>query len=262
MNDLVEAAIRARLAELGSRLSAPISVARETGSTSDDAKAAASDGAAHGAAFLADAQTKGRGRGGHSWHSPPGENLYLSMVARPRVPAAVVAPITLAVGVAVARALEAHVPEALRVKWPNDVLSAGGKKLGGVLVEGQLRGSEVTSLVVGVGVNVHATSFPDVIAARATSLRLLGGEGLDRSRIAAELLASIASAIATFEESRLTSFLDDLARRDALLGRSVTVSGLSGLAAGIDGEGRLLVRQADGTTAAIVSGEVERWDFA
>jgi BirA family biotin operon repressor/biotin-[acetyl-CoA-carboxylase] ligase len=245
------------LDRLGARVGRPLRVATVTASTNDDARAAAAAGAPHGAAFVADAQTAGRGRGGHTWHSPAGENLYLSLVLRPRVAAASVAPITLAVGVAVARALEGYAR--VWVKWPNDVLAgpaARKRKLAGVLVEGQLRGDEVGSVIAGVGVNVHATSFPDEIAARATSLALLGGEGLDRSALAARLLAEIGAAVARFEEDRLASFAADLHRLDALRGSRVEVSEVRGVAEGIDGEGRLRVREESGKVTAVVSGEV------
>jgi BirA family biotin operon repressor/biotin-[acetyl-CoA-carboxylase] ligase len=237
----------------------PIIVAASTMSTNDDAKVAASTGAPDGSAFLAEAQTAGRGRGGHTWHSPPAQNLYLSLVVRPRVPAASIAPITLAVGVAVAEVLAARVGERaiVAVKWPNDVL-AGGRKLAGVLVEGQLRGGEVSSLVVGLGVNVHTTDFPRELAERATSLAILGvgDRERDRSALAAELIVAIDAAVRRFEEQRLAGFASAFARRDALFGQTVDVAGVRGVAVGIDAEGRLLVRGARGEITAVVSGEV------
>ena len=274
MSALVAETIARELDRLGATVGRPLVVSPLTASTNDDARAAAEAGAPHGAAFLADAQTRGRGRGGHTWYSPPGENLYLSVVLRPRLPAASVAPITLAVGVAVARVLEAILAgrAPVRVKWPNDVLAgppliegAEGpaapkadrpRKLAGVLVEGQLRGGQVQGLVAGVGVNVHASSFPEEIAARATSLALLGGEGLDRSRLAAQLLGAIGAAVARFEEDRLASFAADLERLDGLRGARVEVAGVRGIAGGIDGEGRLLVLEGAGAATAVVSGEV------
>jgi BirA family biotin operon repressor/biotin-[acetyl-CoA-carboxylase] ligase len=259
VNDLSAEAIARELDVLGSRVGRPLTLARVTASTNDDARAAAASGAPHGAAFVADAQTRGRGRGGHAWHSPAGENLYFSMVARPRVSAGSIPPVALVVGVAVARTLEKVMAgrAPIWVKWPNDVLAGPDKrKLAGVLVEGQLRGSEVTSVVAGVGLNVHATSFPPDIAARATSLALLGAEQLDRSMLAARLLAAVGEAILCFEESGLTTFSADLARLDALLGARVEVSGVRGTAEGIDGEGRLLVRTDRGTTP-VLSGQVD-----
>ena len=184
MSDLDAASIASAIAASGGA-ARPVVVASSTLSTNDDAKVAASTGAPDGAAFLAEMQTAGRGRGGHTWHSPASENLYLSVVVRPRVPAASIASITLAIGVAVADVLAARIGAraAVAVKWPNDVL-AGGRKLAGVLVEGQLRGADVSSLIVGLGVNVHATEFPPELAARATSLALLGVGDRDRDRSA------------------------------------------------------------------------------
>jgi BirA family transcriptional regulator, biotin operon repressor / biotin---[acetyl-CoA-carboxylase] ligase len=255
-------AIARELDRLAASAGRPLVVTAVTASTNDDARAAAASGAPHGAAFVADAQTAGRGRGGHGWYSPPGENLYLSLVLRPRVPAAAVAPVTLAVGVAVARVLEGVLAglSPVWVKWPNDVLAGPAhrkRKLAGVLVEGQLRGAEVVSLVAGVGVNVHARSFPGEIAERATSLSLLGAGGVDREALAARLLAAIGAAAASFEWDRLASFSGDLARLDGLRGARVEVDGVRGTAEGIDGEGRLLVRGEAGV-AVVTSGEVTR----
>lgn len=262
MTDLDAARIAEAIAASGGA-PRPITVAPSTVSTNDDAKVAASTGAPDGAAFLADTQSAGRGRGGHTWHSPPAENLYLSLVVRPRVPAASIAPITLAVGVAVADVLAARVGERtiVAVKWPNDVL-AGGRKLAGVLVEGQLRGSEVSSLIVGLGVNVHAAAFPPELAARATSLALLGVLDRDRSALAGALILAIGAAVRRFEAHRLEAFMPAIARRDALLGQAVEVSGVSGTAVGIDAEGRLLVRGEGGEITAIVSGEVRSVESA
>jgi BirA family biotin operon repressor/biotin-[acetyl-CoA-carboxylase] ligase len=259
VSDLDAAAIARALDRLGSTVGRPLSVVASTASTNDDARAAAAAGAPHGAAFVADAQTAGRGRGGHAWHSPPGENLYLSLVLRPRVPATSVAPITLAVGVALARALEALLEgrAPVRVKWPNDVLAGDpSRKLAGVLVEGQLRGSEVVSLVAGAGVNVRAASFPPELAARATSLALLGCPSLDRSTILAEICAAVGAAVAAFEADRLASFRGDLDRLDALRGARIEVAGARGVGDGIDAEGRLLIRGPDGLVTAVASGEV------
>lgn len=258
MSDLDAARIARAIAAAGGA-PRPITVAASTASTNDDARAAAGRGAPDGAAFLAETQSAGRGRGGHTWHSPPAENLYLSLVARPRVPAASIAPITLAVGVAVADVLAERLGERANVgvKWPNDVL-ANGRKIAGVLVEGQLRGANVSSLIVGLGVNVHAAAFPPELAARATSLALLGvaESDRDRSTLAASLLLAIGAAVRRFEGLRLQGFLAAITRRDALLGQLVEVATVRGTAAGIDVEGRLLVRGEGGAITAIVSGEV------
>ena len=265
MSDLSAEAVTRALDRIGASVGRPLVVARETASTNDDARVAAAAGAPHGAAFLADAQTAGRGRGGHTWHSPPGENLYMSMIARPRVPAASVAPVALVVGVAIARVLEARGVK-VWIKWPNDVLAGearagapailSAKKLAGVLVEGQLKGGEVTSLVIGAGLNVRAAAFPPDIAARATSLAILGVADLDRSTLAAEILAGIGAAVARFEGDRLDGFLADLGRFDALRGARVEVSGVRGIADGIEADGTLRVRNDGGLVTCVGTGEV------
>jgi BirA family biotin operon repressor/biotin-[acetyl-CoA-carboxylase] ligase len=254
-------AIAEHLRRLGRDAARPLVVRDVTGSTNDDALAAAAAGAPHGSVFVADAQTSGRGRSGHTWHSPPGENVYLSMVARPRVPAASVPSITPAVGVAVARAAADRLAGRARVwvKWPNDVLAGprdDARKLAGVLVEALLRDAEVTSLVIGVGVNVQSTTFPPELAGRATSLAGLGAADLARSSIAAEIVAALDAAVARFEDGGFPGFRDDAARLDWLGGRRVSVGGTRGVASGIDGEGRLLVERDDGEVVAAATGEV------
>jgi BirA family transcriptional regulator, biotin operon repressor / biotin---[acetyl-CoA-carboxylase] ligase len=266
VSGLDAAEIERELARLGASLGRPLSVVAQTASTNDDARRAASEGAPHGAAFLADAQTSGRGRGGRAWHSPPGENLYFSVVLRPHLPARSLAPIGLPIGLAVAsvveRALAARAGRApgspaddVRLKWPNDVL-VRDRKLSGILVEGQLRGDSVSSLIVGVGVNVNVRSFPPELADRATSLALLGCGGLSRERLAAELLAALGDTAARFEAEQLAPFAEDLARLDWLRGRRVEVGGAFGIASGIDPEGQLLVQGPDGIVRAVAAGEV------
>ncbi|MBI4700745.1 MAG: biotin--[acetyl-CoA-carboxylase] ligase [Deltaproteobacteria bacterium] len=248
------------LDRLGTALGRPVRVLATTGSTNDDARAAVAAGAPHGAAILADEQTAGRGRSGSAWHSPPGEGVLLSVVLRPRLPAADLGPLGLVVGLAVARVVERALPPApalpVLVKWPNDVLVAG-RKVAGVLVEARSRGSGPPEVVAGIGLNVHAARFPDAIAGRATSLRLLGCEGLDRSELAALLIAELGRVLADFEQARVGPFLAELGARDALRGRTVRVEGLVGTAAGLDELGRLLVRTAQGCVHAVVAGQVE-----
>ncbi|WP_434046995.1 MULTISPECIES: biotin--[acetyl-CoA-carboxylase] ligase [Sorangium] len=268
MRRLDARAIELELSRLGASLGSPLAVAAETASTNDDARSAAAAGAPHGAAFLADAQTQGRGRGGRSWHSPPGENLYLSVVLRPSLPASSVAPIALVMGLAVASVVERRLASSarlrapgggplaeVRLKWPNDVL-VGGRKLAGILVEAQLRGDSVSSVIVGVGLNVHTSRFPPELSARATSLAMLGIDDVPREVLAAELLQALGDAAARFEAGRLAPFAEDLARMDWLRDRRVEVAGVAGVAAGIDAEGHLLVRGGDGVLRAVAAGEV------
>lgn len=254
---LSEEALRAALTERsGAAWVTPILVHAETGSTNDDAKALAREGAAAGTLVVADAQTKGRGRSGASWHSPPGENVYLSLVLRPALAASAVAPLTLVVGLAVRDAVARRVGRPVLVKWPNDVL-VDEKKLAGILIEGQVRGDALASIVVGIGVNVAVRAFPPPLDAIATSLAIAGASDLDRSTLVAEIVRNVARETERFAAQGLAPFLERLASNDALSGREVTVGGARGVARGIDALGRLRVELADGSVHAAVSGHVE-----
>lgn len=236
---------------------APVDVQPVTRSTNDDAKAAAAVGAPELSVFAADEQTAGRGRGGRSWHSPPGENLYLSFLLRPGWEPQAAAPFALVVGLAVAEEIDAWIarPRA-QVKWPNDVL-VDGRKIAGVLLEASIRDGRLASLAVGVGVDVHATSFPAELAPLATSLALLGAIDRDRAAVAAGIVARVAAHAATFTARGIEPFLEPLRARDALLGRSVAIEGATGLARGIDAGGRLVLERPDGSRDPVVAGHVE-----
>ncbi|MEJ7731470.1 MAG: biotin--[acetyl-CoA-carboxylase] ligase [Polyangiaceae bacterium] len=258
MSALSTAEVERALDALGAGCGRPATVVASTASTNDDARRAAAEGAPAGAVFVADAQTAGRGRGDHSWHSPPGENVYLSLLLRPALAAPRLSPITLAFGLAVAKVVEGHLDPGARVlvKWPNDVL-VGPRKIAGILVEASLRGVEVASLVVGVGLNVAGRRFPAEIAARATSLRIEGGRDLDRARIVAELCQELGQAADGFAAEGLAPLLGELGRRDALAGRAVIVDGAPFRAEGIDGDGSLRVRSESGELRSVVAGEVQ-----
>jgi BirA family biotin operon repressor/biotin-[acetyl-CoA-carboxylase] ligase len=241
----------------GVSLGEPLVALAETGSTNDDALDGARAGAPHGATYVADAQTRGRGRRGHTWTSPPGENLTFSVLLRPSVLAARVSMLTLVVGLAVRAAAARRVPVPVMVKWPNDVV-IGRKKLAGILVESRLSGSSVEAVVVGVGLNVHMRDMPPEIAEIATSLVLAGDQAPSREAALAELLFEIGTRLIAFERDGLSPLLPELASHDALLGTEVAVGDARGVGVGIDVDGALLVRTAGGTLLTVTSGTVER----
>lgn len=244
---------RKRGVALGERLTA----ARETGSTNDDALVAAGQGAPHGSVFVTDAQTKGRGRRGHTWTSPAGQNLTFSVLLRPHLPAEQASALSLVAGLAVRAAAARRVRVPVAIKWPNDVL-ASGKKLAGILVESRLRGAEIEAVVIGVGVNVHMVDAPAEIASVATSLALLGDEAPSRELFLAEALAELESRLTIFHDVGLGGLLDELRQNDALLDVLVQVGDVRGTAVGIDDRGNLLIRGATGNVHHVGSGTVER----
>ncbi|MBZ5558398.1 MAG: biotin--[acetyl-CoA-carboxylase] ligase [Acidobacteriia bacterium] len=257
---------RPRLGRLGSTILFHASI----GSTND---AAASRAAARsperlalqpspeGLVVFADEQTAGRGRRGHTWFSPPGSGLYVSVVLAPgraRVdPERATRLLTLAVGVALADAVEAAAGLRVDLKWPNDLYVAR-RKLAGILAE-----AAGDAVVVGYGVNVTAASFPPDLRDRATSLESELGRACDRAVLFAETLAALDARYADLLEGRFDAILDAWRRRapSAHGGRVrwTTPDGeASGVTAGIDDEGALLVRVGE-RIERIVAGEL-RWD--
>src|SRR5690606_30796939 len=121
---------------------------------------------------VAEEQTQGRGRRGRSWSSPPGKNLYCSLVLRPELPPARAAELTLVAAVALAETLRDAGVNA-EIKWPNDV-QVGGKKIAGILTELSADTEKVHFVIVGIGVNLNcdAGDFPPELRETATSLKL------------------------------------------------------------------------------------------
>jgi BirA family biotin operon repressor/biotin-[acetyl-CoA-carboxylase] ligase len=254
--DLDADRIARELSRRGVPLGRPLTLATVTESTNDDAKRAAQAGAPSGAAFVADAQTRGRGRLGRSWHSPPSENLYASFLLRPALDPKVVPLVTLATGLAVADAVAPLAARAtVALKWPNDVL-LDGRKVAGILSEAHLGSAGSDWIVIGIGVNVHARSFPDEIAALATSLAIAGAEPLDRSALFVEIASALFARLESLRTEGAASLVAAFSERDALAGRAITVDGAAATALGITHDGRLRIRRADGTEATCVAGEV------
>ena len=256
---------RARLGRLGS----PILYFPITGSTNDAAAALATHDATEGAVVIADAQTAGRGRRGRDWFSPPGSGLYVSIVLRPghsagAAPGRATKLLTLAAGVALVEAVEAATGLGVDLKWPNDVY-IGRRKLAGILAEAT--GSEPDDwIVLGYGINVGAAAYPPAIGDRATSLESELGRYVDRALLLVESLASLARRYDDLLEGRFDAILDAWrARAPGSKGARVTFTAFtpgttasvarSGVTAGIDDEGALLVVAGD-RVERIVAGEV------
>lgn len=238
-------------------------------STNDLAARLAERGGPDGAIILADQQTSGRGRSGHTWFSPPGAGLYVSVIVRgdtagpegdwPRW-------LTLATGVAMAEGLHAASGLPVSIKWPNDLVMApsgavrGSRKLGGILAEARADAGRLTYVVVGFGVNVQRSAFPPEISARATSLEDELGRAVDRGAVLTALLRRFATWLDRLRAGRTSEVVTRwCALAVGATGTSVEWFGdggpRRGVTAGVDPEGALLVR-AGGATERIVAGEV------
>lgn len=253
-------AARARLA--GAALGAPLVVLAETSSTNDDAKRGAKEGAPHGATWVADAQTHGRGRQGRAWTAAPGDALLVSVLLRLACPPSRLPLLALAAGLAARDALAVFAPDAaLLLKWPNDVVApssgvdATWRKLAGILVESTIAGTSA-AIIVGIGANVGTRAFPPELAPRATSLAQLG-DPPSRADVLVELLSRLDATVPLVAARGLAPVHARLTAADALRGRAVrSDGGEEGVARGIDAEGRLEVITADGRTLRWSAGEV------
>ena len=210
-----------------------------------DSTMRAAAGRAPGTVIIAEEQTAGQGRHGHSWHSERGSGIYFSIVLRP-------APLlTLALGLATADAITSATGIACDLRWPNDVM-AGGKKVAGVLAQ-LVDGAAIG----GIGINVNHTAFPAELAGQATSLRLHAGREFSR----VDILAALIPAVESFAEMDRATILQLFPRASSYAaGRRVVVEQpggfIEGVTAGLTDDGYLVVRKDDGTDTLIVAGGV------
>jgi BirA family biotin operon repressor/biotin-[acetyl-CoA-carboxylase] ligase len=216
-------------------------------STNDVAKNLAEKGAAHGLVVTAAEQTAGRGRQGRAWVAPPNTSLLMSALARPVVDSYKLAP--LAAALAVAETCESLADVQTAIKWPNDVW-IDGKKVSGILAEARPDHSPDRSwLVVGIGLNtsVPLELMPEDLQQTATTLGL---------PIGTDALTPLVARLDHWLTSDAAAVVDAWRSRDALLDRSISWADGTGVAAGIDEHGNLIVRQDDDTLSALTAGEV------
>jgi BirA family biotin operon repressor/biotin-[acetyl-CoA-carboxylase] ligase len=218
----------------------------EVGSTNDVAKRLAEEGAAHGEVVIAERQTAGRGRRGRAWASPPGGNLYFSVVLRPDLPPQRAPEITLVAAVALCHAVRRAGVDA-GIKWPNDLV-VGERKLCGILTEMAADPDRVQWVVLGAGVNLNGglEDLPEEVRAQATSLSAERGQPVPRALFAAAAFALLEEWLDRYAEGGFGAVRDEWRVLSETLGREVRVSvdgkELTGVAEDIDESGALLVR--------------------
>ena len=223
----------------------------ELDSTNQRARLLALDGAEEGTLVLTDTQTSGRGRLGRGWHSPPGVNLYLSLVLRPRLKLETIPFLTLAAALAGAEALgnlTGHAPE---IKWPNDLL-LDRHKIAGILAEAEFRGTNVDFVILGMGLNVNlaASDLPSELEHKAGSLMIATGRPWDRVAVLADLLESLENVYDRLVREGAGGILPDYRRHCVTLGARVgfTHGGavIEGRALDVNDSGELVVEKMDG----------------
>lgn len=222
----------------------PIYWHKSIGSTMVEAARLAAEGCPSGTVVGADEQTAGQGRFGRHWHSAPGDGLYVSFIVRvSHLPAR-----TLAAGLAARAAIHETAGIECDLRWPNDLLSRG-RKLAGILVN-----AEPTALVIGIGINLNHQSFPPDLAPIATSLAIECGHPVNRDN----LLQALAAEVDDWLPRDPTEVIAEFQRVSSYAwGRRVTADdSLTGITAGLDPTGFLLLRKDNGEVVRVLAGNV------
>jgi BirA family transcriptional regulator, biotin operon repressor / biotin---[acetyl-CoA-carboxylase] ligase len=252
------AAVRAQLGALAPRFQ--LDLLDACASTNSLLLERARGGAPSGSVIACELQNAGRGRRGNSWQSGLGGSLTFSLLWRFAQSAAGLSGLSLAAGVAVARALATVGVEDVQLKWPNDLLHAGCK-LGGILIEVHGDGPDSTAAVIGIGLNVRLhTTQRDAIAQAVTDLASISGRAPQRNRLLAATLIELAQVLDAFARQGFAPLRQEWTARHAHQGKPVTLSSadgnrVTGRAAGVAEDGALLLETARGVER-FVSGDL------
>lgn len=214
-----------------------------------------------GTVVIAEEQTMGRGRLGRNWTSPKGKGLWFSIVLKPNINVDKVSKITLIGAAAVHKALKklGIIPQ---IKWPNDIV-IGGKKVCGILTEMVLQDENSYFVIMGIGINANLSEedFPEELKDKATSLKIVKRDEIDRNKLLACVLNNFEELYVPFKENDDILEVIKISRENSiLLNKEVRIIKgnieRTGKAIDIDSEGQLIVEYKDGKIEAIHSGEV------
>ena len=226
------------------------------GSTMDEARRLALEGAEEGTVVITEEQTAGRGRFNRAWVSPRGENLSFSVILTP--PASLLPYMNMAATLAVARTVADTANLQPTIKWPNDV-RVGGLKISGILIETAIESEDAVCAIIGIGVNVNFDpSLYAEIADISTSLYRETDKRRNRTPVLRTLLEHFDDAYEAVRSGK--SLTADWSALLDTLGRTVTLRSqhevVEGVAESVDEQGNLLVRLADGSLYTATAGEV------
>lgn len=233
--------------------------AKETDSTNTWVKTLAAEGAEHGTLAVTEYQSAGRGRFDRKWSAPEGSSVMMSLLLRPSFSPQYASMLTLVMGLAVAQAVE-ELGLSVSIKWPNDVV-VSRKKICGILTEMGVKGTEINYVVIGTGINVNLTEFPEEMQDKATSLYLETGQEYDRNQIIALVMKYFEEDYERFIKTcDFTLLMEDYHRLLANKEQPVRVldgdRSFEGICRGINEKGELLVEREEGTVARVSAGEV------
>ena len=238
----------------------PITVDKITQSTNQNAKLCAATGGGHGALFVANQQTAGRGRRGRSFLSMDGNGIYMSLILKPKVAAEDVVLVTTAASVAVYRAIKKITGITTAIKWVND-LYYRNKKVCGILTEAvtDCESGIIDCIILGIGINFTLSSenIPEDLKNIVGALYDQNTGGITRNQLIAEIVNQV---LAVCDELPERSFLVDYRENSMVLGKEVNVIGTKeqskAIALAIENNGGLRVRYIDGREEILCSGEI------
>ena len=226
------------------------------GSTNDAAKQLADANEAEGTVVIADEQTAGRGRLGRAWIAPPHSSILMSIILRPTLAPRQASRVMMAVALGACEAIRAETGLDAQIKWPNDLL-VRGKKLAGILSESGIVGDKLEYVIAGIGVNVNfsATAVTG-IPSDATTIADELGTSFSRVRLVQALLTEIEKYYARIDEDLRAEYCPRCVTLNQLV-RSRTPHGfIEGVAEGVNENGALLLRRADGVLMELLAGDV------
>jgi len=253
--------------DLISRLGRPkvvgrdIRVFQETTSTNDVIERLARDGVKEGVVVFAESQTRGRGRLGRKWISPPRRGLWFSVLLRPDLRPQEATRLTIAAATALRRAIEAQTGLKPEIKWPNDIL-VRGRKVAGVLVELSAELDHINYVVLGIGVDVNLNSgeFPAELRKLATSLKAELGKPVLRPELAVEILQELDCDYARVVSGQFAALADEWEAHCTTIGHDVVIRiaerQIRGRAESLGDDGELLLRTDHGRLERVVGGDV------
>lgn len=231
-----------------------------TDSTNTQARKMAEEGAPHGLLVIADQQDGGKGRRGRSWVSPAGEGIWMTILLRPEMNPVNASMLTLVMALAAEKGIRETCGQNSLIKWPNDLV-LNKKKICGILTEMSTEQMEIKYVLIGIGINVSQTEFPEEIRSTASSLYLESGEKIPRSRIVAGIMSALEEYYEIFMQTEdMSGLIEEYNQRLVNMGNEVCIldpaGEFRGVSTGINQNGGLMVRLEDGSETEVISGEV------
>src|ERR1700692_3278182 len=236
----------------------------KTDSTNTVAMRLGEQGEPHGTLVIAEEQSAGRGRAGHTWHSEKTNGIYMTVLLRPEIPPQHAPLITLVAGLAVREAILEQTGLSPDLRWPNDLLF-GRKKFCGILTEMNAEQDQIHFVAVGIGINVNHDRIPEELSKIATSLRIETKHVQSRVEIVARLLRHLDSYYNRFvtegPEPIVTRFSEVSSYAQGKRVRIETASETyTGTTEGLEPGGLLRVRRNDGRILPIIAGTLSEAD--